>query len=46
MDIFEIATGKFISCLGLFAVRVVDSEVPFCIFAESVQTNEFVLFLG
>ena len=46
MNIFEIAIGKFISCFGLFAVRVVDSKVPFCIFAESVQTNEFVLLLG
>ena len=46
MDVFEIAIGKLISCFGLFAVRVVDSEVPFCIFAESMQTNEFVLFLG
>ena len=46
MDIFEIAIWKFVSCFSLFAVRVVDSEVPFCIFAESAQTNEFVLFLG
>ena len=46
MDIFEIAIRKFILCLGLFAVRVVDSKVPFRIFSESVQTNEFVLFLG
>ena len=46
MDIFEITNGKFISRFGLFAVRAVDSEVPFCIFPESMQTNEFVLFLG
>jgi hypothetical protein len=46
MDIFEIAIGKFVSCLRIFRVCVVDSEVPFCIFAEPVQTNELVLFLG
>ena len=46
MNIFQIAIGKSTSCFGLFAVRAVDSEVPFCIFSESVQTNELVLFLG
>jgi hypothetical protein len=46
MDIFEIAIWEFVSCFSLFAVRVVDSKVPFSIFAESVQTNEFVLLLG
>src|SRR5881398_2439041 len=46
MNIFEIAIRKFVSCLRIFGVCVVDSEVPFCIFAKAVQTNELVLFLG
>ena len=46
MNILEIAVRKFVSCFRIFGVCVVDSEVPFCIFAEAVQTNELVLFLG
>src|SRR6266446_4629360 len=46
MDIFKIAVGKFVSLFCILGMCVVDPEMPFCIFTESVQTNEFVLFLG
>jgi len=46
MDIFKIAVGKFVSLFCILGMCVVDPEMPFCIFTESVQTNELVLFLG
>ena len=42
MNVFEIAIGKFVSPFGVLWVSIVDSEMPFCIFAESVQTDKLV----
>ncbi len=44
MNIFEVAVGKFISPFGVLGVAIVDSEMPFCIFTESVQTDKLILF--
>jgi hypothetical protein len=44
MNIFEIAIGELISLLGILRVMIVNAQMPFCIFAESVQSDEFILF--
>ena len=43
MHILEIAIGKFVSPFGVLGVAIVNSEMPFCIFAESVQTNKLII---
>ena len=45
MNVFEVAIGKFVSPFGILWVSIVDSEMPFCIFAESVQTDKLILFV-
>ena len=45
MDIFEVAIGKFVSLFGLLSIALVNSKMPFCIFAESVQTDKLILFV-
>ena len=45
MNIFEIAIGELVSLLGILRVMIVNPQMPFCIFAESVQSDEFVLFV-
>jgi hypothetical protein len=45
MNIFEIAIGKLVSLLGILRLMIVNAQMPFCIFAESVQSDEFVLFV-
>ena len=45
MNVFEVAIGKFVSAFGVLWVSIVDSEMPFCIFAESVQTDKLVLLV-
>ncbi len=43
MNIFEVAIGKFVSPFGVLGVAIVNSEMPFRIFAESVQTNKLIV---
>jgi len=45
MDVFEVAIGKFVSPFGVLGVALVNSEMPFCIFAESVQADKLILFV-
>ena len=45
VHIFEIAIREFVSSLRIRTVPLVDSEVPLCIFAEAVQTDELVFFV-
>jgi hypothetical protein len=45
MNIFEIAIGEFVSLLRILRVMIVNAQMPFCIFAESVQSDEFILFV-
>jgi hypothetical protein len=45
MNIFEIAIGELVSLLGILRVMIVNAQMPFCIFAESVQSDEFILFV-
>jgi hypothetical protein len=45
MNIFEIAIGELVSSLGILRVMIINAQMPFCIFAESVQSDEFVLFV-
>ena len=46
MDIFQIAVGKLIARLCVFAVPIIDSEVPFGIFSKAVVANELIFLLG
>jgi len=43
MNIFEIAVGKFVSSFRILGVPIVDPEMPFCIFAEPMETDELIL---
>lgn len=45
MNVFEIARGKFISSLGVLSVTIVDSQVPLCVFAKAMLSNEPILEL-
>src|SRR5207245_11127237 len=45
LNLFEGAKVKFVSPFGVLGVAIVDSEMPFCIFAESVQTDKLILFV-
>ena len=45
MNVFEVAIGKFVSPFGVLRIALVNSEVPFCVFAESVQTDKLILFV-
>src|SRR6266542_4351082 len=45
VNVFEIAVGKFVSALRIRTISVVDAKMPFCIFAESVQTDKLILLL-
>jgi hypothetical protein len=45
MNIFEIAIGELVSSLGILRVVIVDAQMPPCVFAESVQSDEFILFV-
>jgi hypothetical protein len=46
MNVFEIAIGKFVSSLGVLSVTIVDSQVPLCIFAKAMLSNELILELS
>ena len=46
MNVVEITVGKLISPFGFFVVLVIDSEMPFFVFAESRLVNEFILLFG
>jgi len=43
MNIFKIAVWKFVSSFRIPGVPIVDPEMPFCIFAEPMETDEVVL---
>jgi len=45
MNIFEIAKGELVSSLGILRVMIVNAQMPPCVFAESVQSDEFILFV-
>jgi hypothetical protein len=45
VNTYEIAVREFVSALRIRRVPFVDAEMPFCIFTESVQTDEFILFV-
>ena len=42
MDIFEIAKRKFGAPFGIFAMTIVNSEVPFGEFSDAVRPNKVV----
>ena len=43
MDIFEIPERKLVSGLGPFGMGLIDPEMPFAVFSESVHANELAL---
>src|SRR5439155_824229 len=43
MNIFEIAVRKSVSSFCVLGVTIVDPEMPFCIFTESMQADELIL---
>ena len=45
MDILEIAERKLVPGFGPFGMSLIDAEVPFAIFCESVHANELILLL-
>jgi hypothetical protein len=45
VNIFEIAIREFVSSLRIRTVPFVDSEMPLCIFAEAVETDELIFFI-
>ncbi|HZR06117.1 MAG TPA: hypothetical protein VFA61_09840 [Candidatus Udaeobacter sp.] len=45
MNIFEVAIGKFISSFGVLRIALVDSQMPFCVFPESMHTDKLILFV-
>ena len=45
MDIFEIPERKLVSRFGPFSMALIDPEMPFAIFSESVRANELILVL-
>jgi hypothetical protein len=45
MNVFEVAIGKFVSPFGILGVTIVNSEMPFCIFAESMHADKLILFV-
>jgi hypothetical protein len=45
MDIFEVAKRKLVPGFGPFGMSLIDAEMPFAIFCESVFANELVLRL-
>jgi len=46
MDIFEIAKWKRVSGFSPFRTSLIDPEMPFAVFRESVPANKLILFLG
>ena len=46
MDIFEIAKRKFGAPFGIFAMTIVNSEMPFGEFSEAMRPNEIVFGFG
>ena len=46
MNVFEISKGELVPGFRIFGVTIVNSEMPFCVFRESVLTNKFVLLLS
>ena len=44
MNVFKIAIRKLVSLFCILRVMIVNAQMPLCIFAESVQSDEFVLF--
>jgi hypothetical protein len=45
MNTFEIAIGELVSSLGILRVMIVNAQMPPCIFAESMESDEFILFV-
>src|ERR1700730_11890181 len=45
MDVFEITIREFIPSLGILALLLVDPQMPFRIFLESMRSEEFILGL-
>jgi hypothetical protein len=45
MSTVEIAVRKFISPLRIHRIASIDSEMPFCVFAESVQPDKLILLI-
>ena len=45
MKIPEVAERKLVPGFRIFGMRFLDPEIPFAIFSESVDANEFVLCL-
>jgi hypothetical protein len=45
VNIFEVAVRKFVSPFRVFGVPIVDSQMPFGIFTESVQADKFVFIV-
>jgi hypothetical protein len=45
MNVSKIAIGKFVSSLRVLGKAGVDTEMPFCILSESVEADEFILFI-
>ena len=45
MNIFEIAIGELVSLLGILRVTVINAQMPFCVFAESAQSDKLVFLI-
>jgi hypothetical protein len=45
MKVFEITERKFVSSFRIASKIIIYAEVPFCVFTESVEPDEFVFFL-
>jgi len=43
MNIFEIAIREFVSLFRILGVPMIDPEMPFCIFAEPMETDKLIL---
>src|ERR1700735_5006089 len=45
VDLAEILIGKFVMCLGVLRLFVVDSQIPPAVFGKAVEANEFIFLL-
>ena len=45
MNSFKVTIGKFVSGFRILAVAVINAEMPFRVFFDSMRANKGVLFL-
>jgi hypothetical protein len=46
MDALEITKGKFVPSLGILGITLVDAQVPFRVFAQSMLSDKLILKFG